>query len=103
MPSPDASSEKAETEPQKQLQDAAPEDKPAEASAGQGAQEEEFITGFKLAIVLVAVTLVAFLMLLDTSIVATVRFLPLPQFENREVLILYCAGHTSNNKRFPRA
>jgi hypothetical protein len=34
-------------------------------------REEEYITGFKLASVIVSVTLVAFLIMLDTSIIAT--------------------------------
>jgi hypothetical protein len=36
------------------------------------AGEEEWLTGYKLTIIMVALTLAAFLMLLDTSIVATV-------------------------------
>lgn len=37
-----------------------------------GAADHEYVTGVKLAVVIVSVTLVAFLILLDTSIVATV-------------------------------
>lgn len=34
--------------------------------------EYEFVTGFKLAMVIVSVTMVAFILMLDTSIIATV-------------------------------
>lgn len=37
----------------------------------QSTEQQEYITGFKLASVIISVTLVAFLMLLDTSIIAT--------------------------------
>jgi len=37
-------------------------------------KEYEYLTGFKLAAVLFSTTLVAFLMLLDTSVVSTVSF-----------------------------
>jgi len=36
-------------------------------------EEQDYITGFKLVLVLVSVTLVAFLMMLDMSIIATVK------------------------------
>jgi hypothetical protein len=36
-------------------------------------EEHEYITGFKLVIAMVSVTLVAFLMLLDMSIIVTVK------------------------------
>lgn len=42
----------------------------------EGEPEEEFISGFKLGIVLTAITLTCFLMLLDTSIIGTVSHLP---------------------------
>lgn len=45
--------------------------------------EEEYVTGFKMVIVLVAVTAASFLMLLDTSIVATVS-------TSRLLSFIYC-------------
>jgi hypothetical protein len=36
-------------------------------------EEQDYITGFKLVLVLVSITLVAFLMMLDMSIIATVK------------------------------
>jgi hypothetical protein len=48
------------------------------ATARAGEDEYQYVTGFKLTIVMVSVTLVGFLIMLDTSIISTVRFnLPL--------------------------
>ncbi len=46
--------------------------------------DEQFLTGSKLYMVLFAVTLIAFLNTLDTSIVATVR---------QKILLLFCINH----------
>jgi hypothetical protein len=47
-------------------------DSPVETAAS-GDEDYKYVTGFKLAIVIISVTFVAFLMMLDTAIVATVR------------------------------
>ena len=43
----------------------------ADKAADPSEEEHEYVTGFKLLIIMISVTLVAFLMLLDTSIIAT--------------------------------
>ncbi len=56
------------------------EEKPSEAStttATVAEPEYEYITGIKLFLVIASVTLVAFIMMLDMSIIVTVRFLVL--------------------------
>lgn len=51
------------------------------------AEEEEWVTGFKLAVIVAAVTMAAFLMLLDVSIVATVSYF-YPNFMKLLLLII---------------
>lgn len=46
------------------------DEKPQQSSPAE--DEDEYVTGFKLIIVIVAVTLVCFLMMLDMSIIVTV-------------------------------
>jgi hypothetical protein len=48
------------------------EDSPPVAKVGTNESDYEYITGLKLALVIIAVTIACFLMLLDNSIVATV-------------------------------
>jgi multidrug efflux pump subunit AcrB len=55
-------------------------------------EEREYITGFKLGMVVVGVTLVAFLVLLDTSIIVTVSC---PKTELSTLLTL--PGHSQDN------
>jgi hypothetical protein len=49
-------------------------------NAPAAAQEPEWISGFKLFTIMTAITLVCFLMLLDTSIVVTARIKALVSF-----------------------
>lgn len=59
------------------------------------AEEEEWVTGFKLAVIVAAVTMAAFLMLLDVSIVATVSYF-LSQFH--EVVVDLLTGNPKNHQ-----
>jgi len=67
-------------EPQKALDEAQysstepPEQAPAPTVVE--AKQEEWITGFKLGVIVAAISMAAFLMLLDVSIVATVSLSP---------------------------
>ena len=64
-------------------------------------EEYEYIAGFKLTIVMVSVTMVAFLMMLDLSIISTVS--QSEAFLRRGILslkIMY-SGYSSYHKRFP--
>jgi hypothetical protein len=63
--------------------------------------EHEYITGVKLLLILTSVTLVAFLMMLDMSIIATVGFIPI-QLSIYEYFT-NAAGYTSDHQRFPLA
>lgn len=49
-----------------------------QAMTGQETKEEEWVTGLKLGVIVAAITMAAFLMLLDVSIVATVSPLHVP-------------------------
>lgn len=76
-PSPDLP-EASAVQPENTKEDAAqspttsnPDELPA--TPGAGPDEGEMVTGFKLAVIMIAITMAAFLMLLDVSIVATVR------------------------------
>lgn len=57
-------------------------------------EEREYITGFKLGMVVVGVTLVAFLVLLDTSIIVTVSC-------PTEDLAFYPSGSSDCSRPFP--
>jgi hypothetical protein len=70
-----------ETQIPQQLSDASIE------TASAGEDDYEYVTGFKLAIVTISVTLVAFLIMLDTSIISTVRLTYLPL---RSTIFLLC-------------
>jgi hypothetical protein len=64
-------------QPEKTLDAAAPSPNPGipeqdPVTAGTMTNEEEWVTGLKLAVIVAAITMAAFLMLLDVSIVATV-------------------------------
>ena len=59
--------------PSKDLKPEMAEDSEHAPKPAPPAQEQEWVTGFKLLAIMTAVTLVALLMLLDTSIVVTVR------------------------------
>jgi len=50
------------------------------ATARVSEDEYQYVAGFKLTIVMVSMTLVGFLIMLDTSIISTVRFNLLPIF-----------------------
>jgi hypothetical protein len=60
-------------------------------------QDHEYLSGSKLISVLVAVTLAFFLVMLDTSIVATVRTSSSPRVE---CSLTGRIGHTSDHDRF---
>jgi hypothetical protein len=47
---------------------------PSIETATAGNEDYKYVTGLKLTFVMISVTLVGFLMMLDTSIIATVRF-----------------------------
>ena len=72
-----------------------PNEKPQQSSPLQ--DQYEYVTGFKLVIVIVAITLVAFLMMLDMSIIVTVSIF------NREKLGLRdtdtFSGYPSDHQR----
>jgi hypothetical protein len=59
------------------------------------AEEEEWVTGLKLAVIVAAITMAAFLMLLDVSIVATVSYF-LPQLI--EIFIDHLTGSPKNHQ-----
>lgn len=51
-------------------------ERPISSSGQESSEEYEYVTGFKLAIVIASVTLVFFLVMLDLSIIATVSQKP---------------------------
>lgn len=61
---------------------------------------DEYVTGFKLAIVMLSVTLVAFLMLLDTTIIVTVSQLSMFNSTDFRLLLMIGLGYSSDHHRF---
>lgn len=71
-----------------------------DVKTGEANEEEwQYVTGFKLGVVIVSVTLVAFVMMLDMSIVSTVIS---SKYCNqlKSLLLTMILGHSSNHKRF---
>ena len=66
-----------------------------------GHEEYKYVTGFKLAIVIVSVTLVFFLVMLDLSIIATVSQLLGCKLTQHPVLLITGPGYPSHYKSIP--
>jgi len=67
-------------------------------------EEQDYITGFKLILVLVSVTLVAFLMMLDMSIIATVKHPQGILYSRNKLcswLTMLSIGHPPYHERLP--
>jgi hypothetical protein len=78
-------------------QDIDPEEPPRESLSRTrtDASDWEYVTGIKLAVVIIAVTGACFLMLLDTSIVATVSLL---QCHICKIFLMSLAGNSTDHE-----
>jgi hypothetical protein len=66
-----------------------------------GDEENKYVTGFKLVIVIIAVTMAAFLMLLDTSIISTVSQHSVFYNNGSRPLLMMSLGYSSYHQRLP--
>lgn len=72
-----------------------PDDREASKSPQKNMDGPQHVTGMKLKLIMLALILACFLMLLDTSVIATVSSTRIVR--NTRLLTAVCSGHSSNN------